>query len=86
MGDALDGWQGSQVAPHWHGLMFLAVPVGNTQYLHHHLAPLRAQQDQLFNRIPELEQLQASCLFFLSCANSQCNSQARMLPPEVIAP
>ena len=63
------------------GLMVLGAPVGTPQYKQQHLQQLRTQHDQLLQRIPELDDLQASWLLLLFCASPRCNYQLRMLSP-----
>ena len=56
-------WVGNQALPaEEQGLMILGTPVGSSQYQQHQLAHLRTQHDQLLQRIPELEDLQAFAL------------------------
>ena len=65
--------------------MILGTPLGTTPDQYHQLTHLRAQHDQLLNRIPDLDDLQASWLLLLYCASPRCNYQLRMLPPEAAA-
>ena len=55
--------------------------MGTPQYKQQHLQQLRAQHDQLLQRIPERDDLQASWLLLLFCASPRCNYQLRMLSP-----
>ena len=82
--DGLGGgvWVGDRGLPaEAQGLMVLGAPVGTPQYKQQHLQQLRAQHDQLLQRIPELDDLQASWLLLLFCASPRCNYQLRMLSP-----
>ena len=45
----------------------------------------RAGHDQLLQRLPELDDLQASWLLLLFCCSPRCNYFLRMLPPSVTA-
>ena len=63
--------------------MVLGTPLGTPQYQQHQLQQLRAQHDQLLDRIPALGDLQASWLLLLFCASRRCNYQLRMLRPEI---
>ena len=62
-------WVGNQNLPTTEeGLMVLGTPLGTPQYQQHQLQQLRAQHDQLLDRIPALGDLQASWLLLLFCA------------------
>ena len=66
-------WVGNQNLPTTEqGLIVLGTPLGTPQYQQHQLQQLRAQHDQLLDRIR-----------VLFCASSRCNYQLRMLRPEI---
>ena len=67
------------------GLPVLGVPFGSAAFVRTQLQVSRAGHDQLLQRLPELDDLQASWLLLLFCCSPRCNYLLRMLPPSVTA-
>ena len=67
------------------GLTVLGVPFGSAAFVRTQLQVSRAGHDQLLQRLPELDDLQASWLLLLFGCSPRCNSLLRMLPPSVTA-
>ena len=67
------------------GLTVLGVPFGSAAFVRTQLQVSRAGHDQLLQRLPELDDLQASWLLLLFCCSPRCNYLLRMLPPSVTA-
>ena len=62
--------------------MVLGTPLGTPQYQQHQLQQLRAQHDQLLDRIPALGDLQASWLLLLFCASPRCSETVMARLPQ----
>ena len=67
------------------GLTVLGVPFGSAVFVRTQLQVSRAGHDQLLQRLPELDDLQASWLLLLFCCSPRCNYLLRIFPPSVTA-
>ena len=82
----LSCWVGAGLLPDAEqGLTVLGVPFGSAAFVRTQLQVSRAGHDQLLQRLPELDDLQASWLLLLFCCSPRCNYLLRMLPASVTA-
>ena len=82
----LSCWVGAGALPDAEqGLTVLGVPFGAATFVRTQLRVSRAGHDQLLQRLPELDDLQASWLLLLFCCSPRCDYLLRMLPPSVTA-
>ena len=79
-----DSWVGNQALPrHNQGLQALGIPVGSPDYIQHQLHQVTLKHQQLFDRLPTLDDLQASWLLLLFCGSPRANYILRNLPPPI---
>ena len=80
-----DVWVGNQSLPcHEQGLTILGTPVGSEAYIRHQLQLTSQSHQQLLQRIPALDDLQASWLLLLFCASPRSNHILRTVAPELV--
>ena len=60
-------------------------PSGPPSFVKHQLRQANQRHQHLFDRIPHLEDLQASRLLLLSCASPRCIYLLRVYPPHITA-
>ena len=75
----------TRVCPgHEQGLTILGTPVGSEAYIRHQLQLTSQSHQQLLQRIPALDDLQASWLLLLFCASPRSNHILRTVAPELV--
>ena len=67
------------------GLTVLGAPIGSRAFVQHQLRQANQQHQHLLDRIPHLEDLQASWLLLPFCASPRCTYLLRMCPPHTTA-
>ena len=67
------------------GMTVLGAPIGSAAFVQHQLQQANQQHQHLLDRIPQLEDLQASWLLLLHCASPRCTYLLRMCSPNVTA-
>ena len=67
------------------GITVLGAPIGSGAFVQNHLRQANQQHQHLLDRIPHLEDLQASWLLLLFCASPRCTYLLRMCPPHITA-
>jgi len=81
-----DVWVGNPNLPETsRGLTVLGAPIGSGAFVQHQLRQANQQHQHLLDRIPHLEDLQASWLLLLFCASPRCTYLLRMCPPHITA-
>ena len=81
-----DVWVGNPNLPKTsRGLTVLGAPIGSGAFVQHQLRQANQQHQHLLDRIPHLEDLQASWLLLLFCASPRCTYLLRMCPPHITA-
>ena len=76
-------WVGNPTLPATsQGMTVLGAPIGST-FVQHQLQQANQQHQHLLDRIPQLEDLQASWLLLLYCASPRCTYLLRMCSPNV---
>ena len=79
-----DVWVGNPNLPETsRGLTVLGAPIGSGAFVQHQLRQANQQHQHLLDRIPHLEDLQASWLLLLFCASPRCTYLLRMCPPHI---
>ena len=79
-------WVGNHSSlPHVQGLRVLGVPIGHPAYIQTQLQQISAQHSEFLEKIPALEDVQASWLLPLFCACPRANYLLRNLPPPTTA-
>ena len=66
-------------------LTILGTPVGSEAYIQHQLQNTRQSHQHLLQRIPDIDDLQASWLLLLFCASPRCNHILRTTAPALAA-
>ena len=78
-----DVWVGNPNLPATHqGLTVLGAPVGSPMFVQHQLQHAHHTHQQLLQRIPTLDDLQASWLLLLFCASPRSTYLLRMCAPD----
>ena len=78
-----DVWVGNPNLPATHqGLTVLGAPVGSAMFVQHQLQHTLHSHQQLLQRIPTLDDLQASWLMLLFCASPRSTYLLRMCAPD----
>ena len=78
-----DVWVGNPNLPATHqGLTVLGAPVGSSMFVQHQLQHTLHTHQQLLQRIPTLDDLQASWLLLLFCASPRSTYLLRMCAPD----
>ena len=78
-----DVWVGNPNLPATHqGLTVLGAPVGSPMFVQHQLQHTLHSHQQLLQRIPTLDDLQASWLMLLFCASPRSTYLLRMCAPD----
>ena len=78
-----DVWVGNPNLPATHqGLTVLGAPVGSPMFVQHQLQHTHHTHQQLLQRIPTLDDLQASWLLLLFCASPRSTYLLRMCAPD----
>ena len=81
-----DVWVGNQHLPDTsQGITVLGAPIGSGAFVQNQLRQANQQHQHLLDRIPHLEDLQASWLLLLFCASPRCTYLLRMCPPHITA-
>ena len=62
-------------------LTILGTPVGSEAYIQHQLQNTRQSHQHLLQRIPDIDDLQASWFLLLFCASPRCNHILRTTAP-----
>ena len=79
-----DVWVGNPNLPAAsQGMTVLGAPIGSAAFVQHQLQQANQQHQHLLDRIPHLEDLQASWLLLLYCASPRCTYLLRMCSPNV---
>ena len=79
-------WVGNHSSPpNVQGLRVLGVPIGHPAYIQTQLQQISAQHSEFLDKIPALEDVQASWLLLLFCASPRANYLLRNLPPPTTA-
>ena len=79
-----DVWVGNPNLPATsQGMTVLGAPIGSAAFVQHQLQQANQQHQHLLDRIPHLEDLQASWLLWLYCASPRCTYLLRMCSPNV---
>ena len=79
-----DVWVGNPTLPATsQGMTVLGAPIGSAAFVQHQLQQANQQHQHLLDRIPHLEDLQASWLLLLYCASPRCTYLLRMCSPNV---
>ena len=79
-----DVWVGNPTLPATsQGMTVLGAPIGSAAFVQHQLQQANQQHQHLLDRIPHLEDLQASWLLLLYCASPRCTYLLRMCSPTV---
>ena len=79
-----DVWVGNPNLPATsQGMTVLGAPIGSAAFVQHQLQQANQQHQHLLDRIPHLEDLQASWLLLLYCASPRCTYLLRMCSPNV---
>ena len=80
-------WRGAQELPATRqGLKVLGAPIGHPQYVQEFLRRKSEEQQVLFQRIPFVNDPQASWLLLWMCASTRANFWLRMVSPELTLP
>ena len=80
-------WRGAQELPATRqGLKVLGAPIGHPQYVQEFLRRKSEEQQVLFQRIPLVNDPQASWLLLWMCASTRANFWLRMVSPELTLP
>ena len=79
-----DVWVGNPNLPATsQGMTVLGAPIGSAAFVQHQLQQANQQHQHLLDRIPHLEDLQASWLLLFYCASPRCTYLLRMCSPNV---
>ena len=79
-------WAGSQhLLPQEQGLTILGTPVGSEAYIQRQLQNTRQNHQHLLQRIPDIDDLQASWFLLFFCASPRCNHILRTTAPALAA-
>jgi hypothetical protein len=75
-------WAGDPALPaEERGIKMLGTPLGSDEYVAEFLADLRGDHDQLLDRLPSMDDLQAAWLILLFCGATRANYVLRTVAP-----